>query len=147
MSGFSDKKFKTRPPRSNGVILGTLLQATRGMLLIVFNWMILVHFTSRSWGPEIDFMAIAPPSIYFIIGVLDILTANWVWKRSLNGWRYGIAMSTIITLLTPFTLLILIYVTSYLMGLYLFIDLFAAAEAIALLTLDARRFNGAKSFL
>jgi len=144
---FSEKEFKTRPPRSNGVILGTLLQTTRGMLLIVFNWIIFVKFASRLGVPGLDLMAISPPSIYFIIGALDILTVNWVWKRSLNGWRYGIAMSTIITLLTPLTFSILIYVTSYLMGLYLVIDLFAAAEAIALLTLDARRFYGAKSFL
>ncbi len=117
------------------------------MLLIVFNWIIFVKFASRLGVPGLDLMAISPPSIYFIIGALDILTVNWVWKRSLNGWRYGIAMSTIITLLTPLTFSILIYVTSYLMGLYLVIDLFAAAEAIALLTLDARRFYGAKSFL
>lgn len=147
MREFSEKEFKTRPPRSNGVILGTLLQTTRGMLLIVFNWIIFVKFASRLGVPGLDLMAISPPSIYFIIGALDILTVNWVWKRSLNGWRYGIAMSTIITLLTPLTFSILIYVTSYLMGLYLVIDLFAAAEAIALLTLDARRFYGAKSFL
>lgn len=56
-------------------------------------------------------------------------------------------MSTLITFLTPSTFLVLIFVTSYLAGLYLVIVLFAAAEVIALLNLNTRRFYGAKSFL
>lgn len=142
LNGFSKKEFKNRPPRSNGVILGALLQATRGMLLIVFNWMILVHFASRSWGPELDIMAIAPPSIYFIIGVLDILTARWVWKRNANGWRYGIASSMVILLLAPATMLMLIFATPYFVILFFLIDLFAIAEILSLLTTNARKFYG-----
>ncbi len=143
----SELKFRTRAPRSDSVILGALLQVNRGILLIIFNLTLFIEFGRSRSIPGLDVMAILPPSIYFLIGFIDILMVKRLWKGDLNGWRYGIAMSTFIALLTPFSFSILIFVTSYLMGLFLVIDLFAAAETIALLTLSARRFFRALSFL
>jgi hypothetical protein len=64
-----------------------------------------------------------------------------MWRRDLNGWRYGIAMSILILLLTigPFPILFLF--VFYPRGfLIIIIDLFAVAEIIALVTPGARRF-------
>lgn len=143
---FSEKEFRTRPPRSNGVILGTLLQATRGMLLIVFNWMLFIQFANRPSPPGIDLIQILPPSIYFIIGALDILTTRWMWKRNSNGWRYGIASSTVILLLAPTTILMLIFSSPYFVILFFLIDLFAITEILVLLTTNARKFYGVLVF-
>ena len=133
--------------RPDAVVLATLLQATRGFLLIAFNWVLFIEFDRVRNIPGVDVMAILTPSIFFLIGFLDFLMLRRVWRRDLNGWRYGIAMSMLIILLTPSTFLILIFVTSYLNGLYLVIVIFAAVEVIALLTLDARRYHRVKSFL
>jgi len=143
---FSEKVFRNRHARSDGVILGVLLQAIRGMLLIIFNWMIFVYFTNRPYVPGLDVMAIAPPSIFFVIGTLDILTVKWVWGRSLNGWRYGIAASMVILLLAPTTILMLIFYPPYSAILFSLIELFAIAEILALLTTNARKFYGVLVF-
>lgn len=143
----SETKLRTRTTRPDGVVLATLFQATRGILLFAFNLGLFIQFERMQNIPGVDVMAVLPPSIFFLIGFLDLLMLRRVWGGDLNGWRYGIVMSTLITFLTPSTFLVLIFVTSYLAGLYLVIVLFAAAEVIALLNLDARRFYGAKSFL
>jgi hypothetical protein len=117
-----------------------LLQATRGVLLIVFNWYIFVEFDRIRSIPGLDVMAILPPSTYFLMGLMDIFMVKWVWSRGLNGWRYGIAMSMLILLLTPVTFSFLIYVESFTAGLYIIIDLFALAEIIALVAPSTRRF-------
>ncbi len=64
--------------------------------------------------------------------------AKRVWRRNLNGWRYGIALSMLILLLFPFSSFI--FLTLHIAFLYIIIDLFAIAEIIALVTPDARRF-------
>ena len=140
----SETKLVARP---NAVVLATLLQATRGLLLFAFNWALFVSYGMMRNLPGVDVMAILPPSIFFIIGFLDFLMLKRLWKRDLNGWRYGIAMSTLITLMTPGSVVYLIFVTSYITGLFLVIVFFSAAEVIALLNLDAFRFYRAKSFL
>ena len=85
MRDISETKLSTRPTRSDGVVLGTLFQATRGFLLIVFNWYIFVAFDRIRSIPRLDVMAILPPSIYYLIGFIDILMVKRVWRRSLNG--------------------------------------------------------------
>jgi hypothetical protein len=140
LKAISETKPRTRTPRSDGVVLGTLLQATRGFLLIVFNWYIFVEFDRIRSIPGLDVMAILPPSIYFLIGVIDIFMVKRVWRRGLIGWRYGIAISMLILLLTPMTFSFLIYIESFSAGLYTIIDFFAVAEIIALVTPGARRY-------
>jgi hypothetical protein len=136
----SEIKHHARTSRSDGVVLATLLQATRGFLLIVFNWYIFVEFDRIRSIPGLDVMAILPPSIYYLIGFMDILMVKWLWGRKLNGWRYGIATSMLVLLLTPVTFSFLIYVESFTLGLYIIIDLFTVGEIVALVTPSARRY-------
>ncbi len=136
----SEIKHHARTSRSDGVVLGTLFQATRGFLLIVFNWYIIVEFDRIRSIPGLDVMAILPPSIYYLIGFMDIFMVRWMWRMNLNGWRYGIATSMLVLLLTPVTFSFLIYVESFTLGLYIIIDLFAAAEITMLITPDAYRY-------
>jgi hypothetical protein len=82
-----------------------------------------------------------PLTIFFLVGFIDIFMVRRMWRRDLNGWRYGIAMSILILLLTigPFLFL---FVPSPRGFLITIIDLFALAETIALVTPGARRFYG-----
>ena len=88
--------------------------------------------------PGMDVMAILPPSIFFIIGLMDIFMVKRVWRMDLNGWRYGIIMSMLILLLTPFAALV--YLALHILLLYIIIVLFTVAEIIALVTPDARGY-------
>jgi hypothetical protein len=132
---------ETRTSRSDGVVLGTLLQANRGMLLFVFNWTLFIHFGRIRSVPDLTILIMLPPTIFFLVGFIDIFMVKRMWRRDLNGWRYGIAMSILILLLTigPFPILFLF--VFYPRGfLIIIIDLFAVAEIIALVTPGARRF-------
>ena len=125
--------------RPDGVVLGTLLQAIRGILLFAFNWTLFFQFDQIRSIPGLDVMAIIlPPTIFYFIGFMDIFMAKRVWRRNLNGWRYGITLSMLILLLFPFSSFI--FLTLHLAFLYIIIDLFAIAEIIALVTPGARRF-------
>lgn len=69
--------------------------------------------------------------------------AKRVWRRNLNGWRYGIAVSMLILLLTLSLFPILNFLApNNARFLIIIIDLFAAAEILALVTPGARRFYG-----
>lgn len=138
MREISETKIRTRTPRSDGVVLGTLFQAIRGVLLIVFNWILFIQYGQIMSIPGMDVMAILPPSIFFIIGLMDIFMVKRVWRMDLNGWRYGIIMSMLILLLTPFAALV--YLALHILLLYIIIVLFTVAEIIALVTPDARGY-------
>ncbi|MHA2191607.1 MAG: hypothetical protein ACXACG_16855 [Candidatus Thorarchaeota archaeon] len=139
--GITETILKTRATRSDGVVLGTLLQANRGMLLLVFNWTFLIQFGRIRSIPDLTMLIILPPTIFFLIGFIDIFMVKRMWRRDLNGWRYGIAMSILILLLTigPFPFLFVPYPRGFLI---IIIDLFAVAETIVLVTPGARRFYG-----
>lgn len=88
-------------------------------------------------------MAILPPSIFFLIGFMDIFMAKWVWRNNLNGWRYGIAMSMIIPLVTLVRSVSLRILTPHYAGILIILsNLFAVAEIIALVTPSARQSVG-----
>ncbi|MGD9394878.1 MAG: hypothetical protein PVJ05_00435 [Candidatus Thorarchaeota archaeon] len=92
-------------------------------------------------------MAVLPPSIFFLLGFMDLFMVKRVWRGDLNGWRYGITMSILILLLTTITSLYLILSPLYTTFLFATIVFFSLAEAIALSTQDARRFYGPKAIL
>ena len=134
----SEIKLRTCTTRPDGVVLGTLLQAIRGILLFAFNWTLFIQFDRIRSVPGLDVMIILPPSSFYLIGFLDILMVKRVWRRDLNGWRYGIAMSMLILLLIPFAYLL--YLAFHILLLYIIIILFTIAEIIALVTPSARWF-------
>ena len=144
MRDISETKFETYTIRPDVVTLATMLQATRGFLLIVFNWTLFIEFEKSRSIPGVDVMAVLPPSIFFLIGFMDILMAKRLWSKGSNGWEYGIAMSAVICpifctmgaaiLLTSFSL------THYSTILIIVIALFAIVEIIALVTPDARNY-------
>ena len=94
-----------------------------------------------------DVMAILPPSIFFLLGFMDLFMVKRVWRGDLNGWRYGITMSILILLLITITSGYLILSPLSTSFLFAIIVLFAAVEVIALSTLNARRFYGPKAIL
>ncbi|MGY5865547.1 MAG: hypothetical protein RTV41_13170 [Candidatus Thorarchaeota archaeon] len=127
------------PMRSDGVVLGTLLQAIRGILLFVFNWTLFIRFGQTYYIPGgVDIMAALPPTIYFLIGFMDILTVRRVWRGDHNGWRYGIAMSILILWLIPATPIF--YLPLHILFLQVVIDLLAVAQIIVLVIPNTRRF-------
>ncbi|MFW9908125.1 MAG: hypothetical protein ACFFEF_06080 [Candidatus Thorarchaeota archaeon] len=140
---------ETNKKRPDGVVLSTLLQGNRGMLLIAFNWTFFIETgiirstPSIDIMPYIDIMAVIPTSVFFFMGIIDLFMTRQVWRRNLNGWRYGLIMS-IINLLLPFYILIVIGVFSVLINgigtLLIAIGIFSVAEIIALLTQSSRRF-------
>jgi uncharacterized membrane protein len=85
-------------------------------------------------------MAVLPPSIYFLIGFMDLFMVERVWKKNLNGWRYGVITSILVLLLFPYTFLF--FMALHISILIIIIDLFSLAELIALVTPDARRYHG-----
>ncbi|MHA2057505.1 MAG: hypothetical protein ACW979_07770 [Candidatus Thorarchaeota archaeon] len=102
--------------------------------------MLFIQFGQSMIIPGVDFYTIIPTSIFFLIGFLDIFMVKRVWLRGSNGWEYGIAMSVVIPLLTPVSILILSAHPSAF--LYIVIDIIAIAEILALVTPGARRFYG-----
>ncbi len=138
LTDISEIKLRTRTTRPDGVVLVTLLQAIRGILLLAFNWTFFIQF-DRIRLPGFDFMAIIlPPSIFYLIGFLDILLVKRVWRGDLKGWRYGIVVSMLILLLTPFVALV--YLALHILLLYIIIVLFTVAEIVVLVTPSTRRF-------
>jgi len=117
------------------------------MMLIIFNWVIIVHFDQRPYLP-IDVMVVAPPLIFYPMGFMDILMVRWMKKMHQIGWFYGISMSIVVLLVTPITFLTLAFwpyaghVSSTL--LFAFIDVFAGAEIISLLVPSTKQFYGMK---
>ena len=139
MRDISETKLRTRTTRSDGVVISTLLQSTRGTLLLAFNWTLFIQFDRIRSGSGFGVIAfILPPSIYFLIGFLDIFMVKRVWRGDLNGWRYGIVASMLILLITPSVALV--YLAIHILLLYIIIVLFTVAEIIALVTPGARRF-------
>lgn len=134
----SETILGNRRTRSDGVVLGTLLQAIRGILLIIFDWTLFIRYGQIRGVPGFDSLIMLPPPIFFLIGFIDILMVKWVWRGDLNGWRYGIAMSLLILLLLPLSSFI--FLAFHIAFLYIIIDLFALAEIIALVTPGARRY-------
>jgi hypothetical protein len=140
----SKSTIKTQTKRPDSVLLGTLLQATRGMLLIVFNWVIVFHFDHRPYVPGLDVMAIGPPLIFYLMGFMDIIMLPWMKKKRQIGLFYGISMSIVVLLATPNTFLVLAFwpyaghVNSNL--LFALIDAFAGAEIISLVVPSARQY-------
>jgi hypothetical protein len=109
--------------------------------------MLFIQFNRMRSIPGVDVMAVVPPSIFFLLGFMDLFMVNRVWRGDLNGWRYGITMSILILLLTPISSLFLILSPLYTAFLFAITLLFSAAEAIALSTQDARCFYGKKAIL
>ena len=124
--------------RPDEVVLCTLLQGTRGLLLIIFNWILFIRFGPSSI-PSLDIMAALPPSIYLFMGFIDILMVNRLWQGYLTGWRYGIIMSLLVLLFTP--VMTLLHSALHIAFLYIIIDLFAVGEIIALVSPSARQFS------
>lgn len=139
----SKSTIEAQTKRPDSVLLSTLLQATRGMLLIVFNWVIIFHFDHRPYLP-IDEMVAVLPSIYYVMGIIDILMLWWMKKKRQIAWFYGISMSIVVLLVTPITFLALAvwpyagHVSSKI--LFALIDVFAGAEIISLAIPSAWRY-------
>ena len=137
----------TRATRSDGVVLATLLQATRGLLLIVFNMIFFIQFDRMRSIPGVDVMAVRPAPIYLLIGFMDILMSKRLWSKGSHGWEYGIAMSAVICcifssvslaiLLAPYSPDYRTLDSAILVGV---IALFAIAELVALVTPDTRNY-------
>ena len=143
----SETILGTRTTKPDGVVLATLLQATRGLLLIVFNMTIFIQFGRMRSIPGVDVMAVLPTPIFFLIGFIDILMSKRLWSKGSKDWEYGIAMSAVICcifspvslaiLLTPFSMIYWTLDSAVLVGV---IALFAIAELVALVTPDTRNY-------
>jgi len=81
-------------------------------------------------------MAILPPSIFFVIGTMDLLMTKQVWRVTPIGWKYGIGASILVLVLTSVSPLLLL--KSHVALLYIIIDFFSLAELVVLLTPDSR---------
>jgi hypothetical protein len=120
-----------------------LLQLTRGLLFIVFNWVLFLHFTPIGNGPSIDVMALAPIFNFFLLGFADLFMARKMWKRSINAWRYGILVSVYSIFIALLGLQSVIISGRIDEGILLEIaGVFSAAEILTLATSGARRFHG-----
>ncbi|NHI89269.1 MAG: hypothetical protein EAX87_07070 [Candidatus Thorarchaeota archaeon] len=141
--GILKSTIEVQTKRPDSVLLGTLLQATRGMMLIVFNWVIIFHFDHRPHLP-IDVMIIAFPPVFYLMGFMDIIMLGWMKKERKILWFYGISMSIVILLVAPVMFQSLAFwpyaghVSSKL--LFAIIDVFAGAEIISLAIPSARRY-------
>ncbi len=138
MRDISEIKLRTRTTKPDGVVLGTLLQAIRGTLLLAFNWTLFIQLNRIRGVPGFIVVVILPSSLFYLIGFLDILMAKRVWRRDLNGWRYGIFVSVLILLLTPFAALV--FLALHILLLYIVMVFFTVAEIVVLVTLGTRQF-------
>jgi hypothetical protein len=139
----SQSTIKTQTKRPDSVLLGMLLQATRGMLLIVFNWVIIFHFDHRPHLP-IDVMIIAFPPVFYLMGFMDIIMLGWMKKERKIVWFYGIFMSIVVLLVAPVMFQSLAFwpFAEYFSSKLLFaiIVVFTGAEIISLAIPSARRY-------
>ena len=141
----SETTSKVPRRKPDSVVASTLLQANRGILLIVLDLVLSFRYGSIriipvGIIPGLDIIFLPPPLIYFLIGVIDLFMMNLIWEKNLNGWRYGIIMSIVILFIVPFFLTF--FISIYISFLYVIIDLFAVVELAALITKDAREFYG-----
>jgi hypothetical protein len=138
----SEAVQSTRASRTDGVILAVMLQFTRGLLFIVFNWVLFIESSSIRNGPPIDFIAIVPVFNFFLLGFADIFMARKLWKRSITAWRYGVAAS-LFSILIAFLAFPSVFGRGYVAaGILLEIaGIFSVGELLALATSGARRFH------
>ncbi|NHI89272.1 MAG: hypothetical protein EAX87_07085 [Candidatus Thorarchaeota archaeon] len=145
MRDISETKSKVPRRKPDSVVVSTLLQADRGILLIILDLVLYFRYGSIriipvGIIPGTNIIFLPPPLIYFLIGVIDLFMMNLVWEKNLNGWRYGIISSIVILFVVPF--FFSIFVSIHISFLYVIIDLFAVVELAALITKDAREFYG-----
>jgi hypothetical protein len=139
----SETQIHTPITRPDGVVASTLLQANRGILLIVLDLVLTLRYGAIriipvGIIPGLDIIFWPPSLVYSLIGIIDLFMVGRIWKKNLNGWWYGVIMSIVILLLVPF--LVSVFLAIYILFLYLIIDLFALVELVALITKDAREF-------
>jgi hypothetical protein len=140
----SETKLWTRTTKPDAIILGTLLQGTRGMLFIVLNWILFVDYGRSMSMPSVDILAVPPSPSYFLLGFMDILMAKRLWSKGSNGWGYCVVMSAVICSIFFYSILLAPYSLNYWRYnstiLVIVVALFSMAEFVALVTPDARNY-------
>ena len=145
MRDISETKSKVPKRKPDSVVASTLLQANRGFLLIILDLVLSFRYGSIriipvGIIPGLNIIVLQLSLVYSLIGIIDLFMVGRIWKKNLNGWRYGIIMSIVVLFVVPFFLSF--FVSIYISFLYVIIDLFAVVELAALFTKDAREFYG-----